>query len=267
MTGLILKKMCSPAILSAVALCTLLAACSGDDGATGATTGEESSTTADATTSGSTTNGATTSGSTSTGTAGETSSSGSTTSDPSTSSGSTTDDPTTTTTDATTGTTDATTGGVVDGMMSCEIACENLAGCVGVPPEACVADCMDDFSMADSDECAAAKIALNVCLGTLTCENIENEDFGECGALATAADEACGGGIDPVCEASKMMMGNGCTHSFDCGDVVYAMKCNNQGCQCLVDDVVDGGCQNMGYCALEGDEAAAAAAACCGFDL
>jgi hypothetical protein len=35
----------------------------------------------------------------------------------------------------------------------------------------------------------------------------------------------------------------------------------------LVDDVVDGGCQNMGYCALEGDEAAAAAAACCGFDL
>ncbi|MBK8264372.1 MAG: hypothetical protein IPK80_23900 [Nannocystis sp.] len=251
-------------ILSAVALCTLLAACSGDDGATGATTGEESSTTADTSTSGATTS--TTSGSTSAGTEGETSSTSSTTGDPSTSSGSTTDDPTTTT-DATTGTTDATTGGEVDGMKSCEIACENLAGCVGVPPEACVADCMDDFSMADSDGCAAAKIALNVCLGTLTCENIENEDFGECGALATAADEACGGGVDPVCVGSKMMMGPGCTHSFDCGDVVYAMKCNNQGCQCLVDDVVDGGCQNMGYCPLEGDEAAAAAAACCGFEL
>jgi hypothetical protein len=197
--------------------------------------------------------------------------------DSGTDSGTSTGDPTTgepttgestgnpTTTDTTTDPTDGTTTGGVD-ESGCDAACENLVMCVpDYPLDECLADCTADFEDGDTPECKNASAKANMCFGTLTCDQIDNEEYGECLPIFDEVDQACSG--MGVCDADLQTMGKGCRVTFTCGDSISAMQCNQNNCTCLEDGQDVGQCMNDGFCALDLDAAIDAANGCCGWDF
>lgn len=236
---------------------------SGSDTDTGSTTDTTTSTTQTSASGTTTTDSGTGTSDSSTGTTapettGETS--GSTTGDPTTG---TTGDPTTTTGDPTTGTT-----GGGDGNGCAEI-CDTITGCFQmIPLDECMANCEDDFGMADGAECQAATAEVNMCLAGLECQNFIDDNFADCGDAFAAQEMACGGGMQD-CVAEKAQMGPNCTFAFDCGQDQLAVQCNsNQGvCTCIENGQDGDTCDNMDYCAADPDEAFTIANECCGWQL
>ncbi|MEZ4382233.1 MAG: hypothetical protein R3A79_12855 [Nannocystaceae bacterium] len=177
----------------------------------------------------------------------------------------TTGDPTTTGEPTTTG---ATTGDVGDD--GCAEICDTLTACFQmIPLEECLADCENDFAMAEGADCEAATAELNMCLAGLECQDFIDDDLSACADAFVAQEAACGGDPPQECVAEQAKMGPNCTVSFDCGMDQYAMQCNtNQGvCTCVENGQEGDACDNMDYCALDLDAAVAAANECCGWEF
>lgn len=225
--------------LISLALALPLSACvvvSGDtDSATDGTTTATSSSTGSSTGADSETSSATT---TASGTDSDSDSTGSSTADatatdPTSTSGSTTAD-----SDSDSDSTG--TGGDAAAILeSCEAACEVLLECY--PDEFdsldfCVELCVDESTPPELDaECEAATIAVNKCIGTSSCDDLESRDF--CGAEQDAADLVCDSG-DGECfgGGGADVEGTECEFFEECvGEYKHEFFCTVDTCECFED--------------------------------
>jgi hypothetical protein len=170
------------------------------------------------------------------------------------------------------GTTGAATGTTGDAGIpeSCVDACEVLLGCSPLFPtlDECVATCIDESTPREPNPaCEGASVAFNQCLATLTCEQIESEDF-PCEAEEEAVQELCGGGEDE-CVGGGGIEEDTCSVYEICPDYDYEVQCSEKGCVCLEGGTEIKSCPPMGGVnACEDFETLSAAAlACCGWDL
>ncbi|MFZ6182858.1 hypothetical protein [Nannocystis pusilla] len=173
-------------------------------------------------------------------------------------------------TDATTEEPDTTTGGVVPPELdaACESLCEKFIACDWEPQYRDVASCkLDCASNTPGGMCVAPAVALYQCVGGLTCEELEAEEWPTCAAEEDALPEACG---EPDCQNLGASAGpDSCSYGYACPNApAEEIVCEGDTCTCLVDGEAMGTCgASEGFCDLEPYEKADIAFECCGFEF
>ncbi len=229
--------------LISLAIALPLSACvivSGDtDSATDGTTSASSSSTGSSTGADSETSSATTTAS-GTDSDSDSDSAGSSTADATATDPSSTSTSGSTTADSDSDSDSSGTGGDAAAILeSCEAACEVLLECYPGEFESldfCVELCVDESTPPELDaECEAATIAVNKCIGTSSCDDLESRDF--CGAEQDAADIACDSG-----EGECFGGGGGNEEGTECeffeecvGEYQHELLCTVDTCECFED--------------------------------
>lgn len=156
------------------------------------------------------------------------------------------------------------TGGEPSLEQVCTAVCENYELCLeGVPD--CMTACLAQIQQFGEGQCFEADVALFACLGSLTCEELQQFYEGEGDPFPCEDQEAA------QCHCG-MMAGPGanpgeCSFSYSCTgtEEVYAIECDGTTCSCLENGVEVATCDAAEYCA---DYAQIEAAnACCGWAL
>ncbi len=237
--------------LSLALLMPLLGACPGSSSETQGTGDSEGSSTGDdsTSTSGNTETSSTSGGSGSASEGSSTTDDGTGTSGTSGTSGTTG----TTGTTGTSGTTDGTTTGGSDAVEeSCKAACGLVVECdpdFGTLEE-CLMICIENTTPPEPDAaCEKAGIALNECIASATCKDLNDPDF--CLAEENAVGAACGGGGECSSSAGANMEGTECQVTEECpGDYVHDFQCTAKSCTCIEDGNVTMECPTkMNFCA------------------
>ena len=127
----------------------------------------------------------------------------------------------------------------------------------------CVQECDADFEELGTNACMSATVEANLCFATLSCDQLEEEDFSDCSTLNDAVELDC---ADP-CIANFEMRNTGCAVDVVCGDAEYSMECLLFECVCTEAGFPKGECPSLGVCMAGKMDPVAALNECCDFGL